>query len=838
MKRFIVTLSSLLVTLIFICNIYSQSVSKILSLNFKDKSYVELNTEIIDSVSFECLDGDDIEKHKIKVYSDDIVQDYAISQLTSAEWSSNQIGEPIDLGLSVLWSNINLGAQFPADYGHYYPWADLRYGNVYSVNNYKWFNLIDSTIQKYNNIKENGFVDNIKYIELDDDPAYVSWGDDWRVPTTDEIKELIDNCNWNIYSDQENGYYGVIGFSKKNSNWIYLPAAGYKEDTLTHNLNTCGYYWSKNLYTDNTYNSYVMAFDNSRIIPYVSLRANGLTIRPVSPYPQNNLEVTSIELSRESFTMCIGAQARFFAKVKSGATTINAPVQWYIDDSAASELDKKDVASVTKNGVVTGRNLGYCILVARSGGHVAKSRIIVKATSLDCIPHEITMHVGQEKELKAELYSGPYQVYNQTFEWESSDEKIITVSEGVVTAHNCGESKIYVFFDDPSGEYLMDTCLVKVIPSRIELNEDEISLDEGEQYQLHFALYSGYKRVDFPVTWSSSNPDVANVDNNGLVTANTSNVKGECDITVSYNNLTAHCHVKVVKPFFYIEPKTISIYVDESIELNGYVNRWLVIDNVGGYKTESIDIDKIKIVSENPDVVTVLSDGCIKAVSQGVCVVSAYYTDESNNIEYESGCVVAVYDRYVDLGLSVKWATCNVGASSPEESGEYYSWGETKQKEYYYWETYELCVDGSNIQMTKYCFNKNYGYNGYTDDKLVLDPEDDVAHVRLGGSWRMPTLEEFKELRDSCIWEYTTYNGKNGYIITGKNKNHIFLPAAGFCNSNSYNTLYGEGTDVVYWTSTLDNLISNGDCNSAYCYSYIISSTSRYVGLPVRPVCP
>ena len=135
--------------------------------------------------------------------------------------------------------------------------------------------------------------------------------------------------------------------------------------------------------------------------------------------------------------------------------------------------------------------------------------------------------------------------------------------------------------------------------------------------------------------------------------------------------------------------------------------------------------------------------------------------------------------EYVELGLpsGIKWATCNIGATKPEEYGGYYAWGETEEKSYYDWDTYKWC-NGTYNSLTKYCTDSG---SGRVDNKTVLDPEDDVAHIKWGGSWRMPTRDEIKELNDNCTWQWTTLNGVNGYRVTGPNGNSIFLPAAGYC---------------------------------------------------------
>ena len=185
----------------------------------------------------------------------------------------------------------------------------------------------------------------------------------------------------------------------------------------------------------------------------------------------------------------------------------------------------------------------------------------------------------------------------------------------------------------------------------------------------------------------------------------------------------------------------------------------------------------------------------------------------------------------VDLGLSVKWATFNVGATKPEEYGGYYAWGETDEKENYDWSTYKWC-NGSSTTMTKYCTSSSYGT---VDNKTVLDPEDDVAHVKWGSSWRMPTKAEQDELRTNCTWTWTTQNGVKGYKVTGTNGNSIFLPAAGNRNGPY---LFDSGSYGYYWSSSLYEGYSYIayflNFNSGF---YDWSGGYRCGGFSVRPVC-
>ena len=188
--------------------------------------------------------------------------------------------------------------------------------------------------------------------------------------------------------------------------------------------------------------------------------------------------------------------------------------------------------------------------------------------------------------------------------------------------------------------------------------------------------------------------------------------------------------------------------------------------------------------------------------------------------------------EYVDLGLpsGTKWAACNVGANKPEEYGGYYAWGETEEKSNYDWSTYKWC-NGSENTMTKYCTESDYGTVDY---KTVLDPEDDVAHVKWGGSWRMPTKAEQDELHNKCSWTWTAQNSVNGYRVTGPNGNSIFLPAAGYRCGTDVNK---RGDSGYYWSGSLDDYY----CSYA-CGLYFFDDGpgwyegGRHYGRSVRPV--
>ena len=185
------------------------------------------------------------------------------------------------------------------------------------------------------------------------------------------------------------------------------------------------------------------------------------------------------------------------------------------------------------------------------------------------------------------------------------------------------------------------------------------------------------------------------------------------------------------------------------------------------------------------------------------------------------GIVMINGHEAVDLGLSVKWATCNVGANSPEELGGYYAWGELKEKGNYSEDTYKYYnKDGTNIDIGANISGTSY----------------DIAHVKWGAGWRMPTSEEMDELSD-CHRIWTFVNDVGGLKFTGPNGNSIFLPATGYCKGFEKKSMSSGN----YWVADMSSIYynTNFENSSALFFDFSIIDISldcRWLGYVIRPV--
>ena len=340
--------------------------------------------------------------------------------------------------------------------------------------------------------------------------------------------------------------------------------------------------------------------------------------------------------------------------------------------------------------------------------------------------------------------------------------------------------------------------------------------------------------TDKNLEWSTDNAEVATVDTYGIVKA-VGNGIATITVTTKDQGKTATCEVEVKQYVtgITLNKSSLALKPGEIFILEATVSPANAYDKT------------LSWTSSNTSVATVDAGGVVSAVASGKTTITVAASDGSGK---QVRCAVSVKNHLcpsgaIDLGLSIYWATSNLSISglcaNPEAYGDYYAWGETSPKDKYNWSTYKWC-NGNYNSLTKYNNSSSYGT---VDNKTVLDSEDDVAHVKLGGNWRMPTDEEWTELRDNCTWTWTSnYNGTGvaGRIVTsnvsGYTDKSIFLPAAGYRSGTS---LINAGSYGRYWSSSSSTIYRDGACSVGFSSGDVYRNNGgyyRYYGQSVRPV--
>ena len=474
-------------------------------------------------------------------------------------------------------------------------------------------------------------------------------------------------------------------------------------------------------------------------------------------------------------------------------------------------------------------------------------------------------------------------VFDSFIFWQSSDTTIATVDFGRVTGVAEGECDITV---SCLGKKAI--CHVTVIsPISLSLDKTEVTIEKNDSTTLTATILPE-SESGLPITWTSSNTEVAIVDN-GLVIAVE---EGECDITATCLGKKAVCHVIVTKPVITItlDQDTVMVLPNHIITLTPSATPVMPENFTASSSDPTVAAarlmnGKVQVVGIKEGTATITVGSSDGTAVPATCLVTVYtepgdvncdgfrnisdvsslinylLSGDDSSIKVENADLnvdgkVAIGDvsalisgllsgewpsmetddhEWVDLGLpsGTLWATCNVGASAPEEFGDYFAWGETTPRDFYDWSAYNWSA-GSSTTMTKYCTSSSYGYEGFTDGKTELDLEDDAAYVNWGKKWRMPTYEQHTELHTQCTWTWTTQNGVKGYLVTGPNGNTMFMPAAGYHSERAH---YSAGTEGRYWLSTL----YSDRADHSYCLYFNSGSVSwddsrRYRGFSVRAV--
>lgn len=767
---------------------------------------------------------------------------YSLARVDSISFEELEVGDYdfVDMGLpsGTLWADRNVGADNPDENGAYYAWGETEPKEEYSWATYKYCNGTYDTLTKYCIHSSNGTVDNITELEAEDDAASTHWGNGWQTPSDAQLDELFSEANTTMEHTTLNGVNGLKLTSKANGNTLFFPAAGYYDGAELQQAGVLGWYMSRTLF----YSSSPLSIDKyftpsgSPNTVYTD-RCRGKSVRPVrfqdDPYDDwlvININVWMDGWGTTESTLNIAETLQLRASVYPHYAK-NQVVTWESSDEA--------VATVTSNGLVTAVGPGTCSIIVRAtDGSGVTGEFTINVTD----PHPYvdlglpsgtlwaTMNIGAES---------PEQ-YGTYFAWGETSQKT-NYSYDAYTSIDVAEL--------PANK---DAATVNwgelwQMPCREQIQElvDEEGLYVTKQWTTQNGV-NGWKIT------SKSNGNSIFLPAAGLFRDEAITGKGErggywgrtLDMDgyawciyfntgyCGYNSMSGATGMTVRPVRVQEEPYTwpvLRLELPATLEINEGESAYLsplIIPNYAHY-------DDIVLESSDESVATV-SGYEVTAVGSGTCTITCRLTNDSS---IYAECQVTVTSPFVDLALpsGTLWAKCNVGASTPEEYGDYFAWGETTPKTEFGWGNYALVnIVGSAMEASKY---NTQSYFGPIDNKTELEEEDDAAIANTDGKGKMPTLEQMQELLNDANTTrvFTTQNGVIGTLITSvRNSNTIFLPAAGgdLGSGLEYTTVTG-----AYWSRTLDS----GSPDKAYGMGLNSSgsgteSTDRYYGMTVRPV--
>ena len=717
----------------------------------------------------------------------------------------------IDLGLpsGTKWACCNVDTenpenQSPTNYGGYYAWGETEVKSNYSKKNYSYLHgNIDSDIA------------GTRY-----DVAHVKWGGTWVMPSHNQTLELMNNCTYRWTT--VNGVSGGMLTSRKNGKSIFLPAAGYRWDGSLYDDGSRGDYWSSTEYPATHSCAYELDFypDNWRWVE--CMRNRGHCVRPV--YGYFSLSATSLRLTLGA----VGTRTVGITSV-SGRCTV--------------ESSDPGVATATLEGsqvTVTATGLGDAVVTVKDMISGQKATIHVNATLCpdDHHPHLIDLglpsgtkwaccNVDTENPGKQSPTN-----YGGYYAWGETDEKGNYSWSNYTHCSGSANTCRYLGLDIAGTQY--DVAHVKwggawVMPS----------LDQFKELRNNCAYYrttrdgvKGGKFVSKANGRSIFLPAAGFRVDSGLGDAG---VYGYCWLSTGHSSETliayflyfhsggssagynCYCLRSVghsIRPVFC----KLSLSATSLHLTSGAVGTVEITLGCGHYTVESSDPDVATATLEGSQV-TVTATG----LGDAVVTVKDMISGQKATIHVNATlCPDDHHPHLIDLGLpsGTKWACCNVDTENPENQsptnyGGYYAWGETEVKSNY--------------------SKKNYSYLHGNIDSDIAGTRYDVAHVKWGGTWVMPSLDQFKELINNCTYKYTTVNGVNGGVFTSKeNGKSIFLPAAGYRWGGGFDS---AGSYGCYWSSAQNPSYSD-DADGLYFNSGDTDwdNNSRSNGQSVRPI--
>ena len=748
----------------------------------------------------------------------------------------------VDLGLpsKTKWAARNIGANSAEDYGYYYAWGEVETKTSYTSGNYKY--------------GTQNLGDNFDISGTQNDAAVVNWGGIWRMPTYSEMNELMntDNCSWTWSSI--NGVNGYIVASKAegNVNRIFLPAAGLMVDFGLKDAGSAGIYATS--HQGGNYSSYMWALtfhssdknlrnDGYDIVwgwsDYANYRPRGRTIRPVANPNAVTKDGLVLNIVTDSTSWKIGdASAVLYGTLSStNPLTDEITVGFVVGDSA--QIIKGNERFDLHKTVTLSGSYNLSVDVYNNVGYWYRAYV----DTGDTIFYGKARHYGYEmvdlglsvKWANMNLGADAAEDFGNYYAWgEVVTKKHYLYSNYLYGNRNLGEGQNIAGTDNDAAYVIMGSAWR--MPTKAEMEElmssDNCSWNWTTQNNVNGYLVRSKKEgftdrsIFLPATGVMVDSIAQGLNNYGSYPTSVQggydsyflwaltfhsgdkNLRNDgYDIVwgwSDYSNYRAWGHAirAVAQPNETSHDGiSYSIRTDSASWKLGDTSTWLY-GTLGSSEPLKNEVTVGFIVGDSAQI----EKGNERTLLQKTVTSSGSYQMEipvHDNMGYWYRAFVETADtiyygkarhygyEMVDLGLSVLWANMNVGASQPEDFGEYYAWGEVNTKDNYVYANYQ------------------YGNSNLGNGLSISNTTHDAAHVNMKNAWRMPTLSEMEELRDHCTWTWTTQNNVNGYLIRSKKAGYtnrsIFLPAAGLRVGTSLVDANSSGSYVTSRQADFDS---------------------------------
>ena len=532
---------------------------------------------------------------------------------------------------------------------------------------------------------------------------------------------------------------------------------------------------------------------NTLAIAFAAATVCACDLSGILPEPSENTFIPADEVTiiPQRLELAVGETHQMEFNV-TPANAANQEAKWKIVEGGDIP---EGVISLDETGFVTALKPGYCGISIYIGGKSDLCYVTVKEPvypqSVTVSPAELTLYPGETAQLSAKVEPKDA---TYTLEWFSEWTKVATIDQnGLVTAVEPGEAWVgaYIAHNQMTGK-----CKVTVLPIPVESVEiqadDNVTLEVGQTLQLS-ATVLPENASDKTVTWESSQADVATVSENGLLEAVG---PGEAEISAtSANGKSDSFKVTVPVPVVAVENIAFET-ADVAIPVGGAPLTELVFEPAASQYAHATEV----VWSSSDETVVAIDDaGRAVAVNYGTSTVTATLGELSASATITVSAEAE--GKGVNMGLSVRWAVCNVGATAPAGYGDLFAWAET-----------EPWYQGKSVSFMAYKWSDKtdqWGntYTKYTwaDQNFIIDLDDDAAHYHWGGKWRMPTEEEYKGLIDNCEWVKSTKkfegNDINGYTAIAPCGARVFFPCVEGWMTGAYTGVFFNNDSGIYWTS-------------------------------------